>query len=134
VRFDEPPEQMVVGDATALTVGAVFTVTVTVAVAVHAPVVPVTVYVVVVVGETVTVVPLNPPGFHEYVVAPDPVKFELCPAHIDVGDARAVTGHAEQKGNEPRLVIVTVFPKLSVTLIGQFAVGVTLVPVAKVDQ
>ena len=47
-----------------------------------AVVVPVTVYVVVVAGVTVTVVPLNPPGFQVYVLAPVPVILVDDPAQI----------------------------------------------------
>lgn len=46
---------------------------------------------VVVVGETVTVVPLSPPGFHEYVVAPEPVRSAEPPVQIVEGVADAET-------------------------------------------
>jgi hypothetical protein len=58
------PEQIVGDEAVADTVGVGFTVTVTWLVEEQEPVVPVTVYVVVDAGDTVTVVPLNAPGFH----------------------------------------------------------------------
>lgn len=68
------PEQIVVLEAVAVTVGEAFTVISLVEVA-EQPFasVPVTVYVVVVVGETVTDVPVNDPGIHVYVDAPEAV-------------------------------------------------------------
>ncbi len=45
--------------------------------------VPVTVYVVVAAGETMTVVPDNPPGCHVYVFAPVPVIDTLSPAQME---------------------------------------------------
>jgi hypothetical protein len=74
VRSVEPPLQMVGLVAVAVTVGVGFTVTVTCAWLEHPPLVPVTVYVVVVVGVTVTGFPLRFPGFHTYVVAPEPLR------------------------------------------------------------
>ena len=78
--------------AVAVTVGSAFTVTVTCAVDVHefAPV-PVTVYVVVVVGETVTEVPLNEPGFQVYDEAPEPVSVADPPLQIAAFELVAVT-------------------------------------------
>jgi len=62
----EVPLQIVAFVTVVPTVGNGFTVIVLIAVLVQpvAVVVPVTVYVVVVAGDTVTDVPLNPPGFH----------------------------------------------------------------------
>ena len=70
----ELPEQIVVVDDDAVTVGVVFTVISCVAVDEQPLVVPVTVYVVVDPGETVTDVPVNDPGIQLYVVAPDAVR------------------------------------------------------------
>lgn len=57
------PEQIVPPEVVVVTVGEGLTVIVRVAVPVQPVDVPVTVYVVVVVGETVTEVPVNAPGF-----------------------------------------------------------------------
>jgi hypothetical protein len=91
VSEDELPEQIVDGLAVAETVGVGLTVTVTRPVLEQPVDVPVTVYVVVVTGETVTVVPLNEPGIHEYVVAPLPVNEDELPEQIVDGLAVAVT-------------------------------------------
>ena len=95
MKVTEVPEQIgPAGIATILTDGTTdeVTVTVMVAVLVHPPApVPVTVYVVVVPGVTVTDVPLKPPGFHEYVVAPLPVSTDDCPEQMAAGEALAVT-------------------------------------------
>lgn len=83
---------MVVLEAVAVTVGAVFTVIVRVPVPVHPlAAVPVTVYVVVAVGETVTGEPDNDPGIQVYVDAPAPVNVVELPLHIVAFDAVAVT-------------------------------------------
>lgn len=66
-------------------------VTTTVPVPEQPPEVPVTEYVVVVVGETLTVVPLKPPGFHVYVVAPLPVNVVDDPEQTVGGAAVAET-------------------------------------------
>ena len=64
------------------------TVMVRVAVAVHPfAAVPVTVYVVVVVGDTITDVPLNPPGSQLYVDAPVPVSVVELPQGMVVAEA-----------------------------------------------
>jgi len=79
------------GDADADTDGGVFTVTVTDADFVHPAVfVPVTVYVVELLGVTVILDPL-PPVDQVYVSAPLAVSIELCPGHMDDGDADADT-------------------------------------------
>lgn len=91
VSVVEFPEQIVVDDADAVTVGVVLTVTVTFAVDEHPVVVPVTVYVVVAAGETVTVVPANAPGFHVYEAAPLPVSVVELPEQIVGLAAVAVT-------------------------------------------
>jgi len=60
VSVDEPPVQIVDGDAVAVTFGAAFTVTVTDAVLEQPAVVPVTVYVVVEVGLTLILAVVAP--------------------------------------------------------------------------
>ena len=85
------PEQIVVLDAVVVTVGEGFTVMVRVAVPVQPAEVPETVYVVVAVGETVTGLPDNAPGFQVYDVAPDAVSVVELPAQIVVLDAVVVT-------------------------------------------
>jgi hypothetical protein len=91
VKVDELPRQIDVGDPAAVIVGFEFTVSKIVFVFVHEPFAPVTVYVVVTVGETTTEVPVNEPGFHEYVVAPEPVRVADDPTQIAVGVLDAVT-------------------------------------------
>jgi hypothetical protein len=62
LNVDEPPEQIPVGLAAAVSVGPGVTFIVIVSVSVQFPLAPVTVYVVVMVGEAVTVPPLKLPG------------------------------------------------------------------------
>ena len=71
--------------------GFVFTNNDTVDVFEHEPVKPVTVYMVVAAGLTLTVDPVNAPGFHVYDVAPPPVNVADEPAQIAVGLDTAVT-------------------------------------------
>lgn len=85
------PEQIVVFEAVVVTVGVGLTVINRVAVEEHPVDVPVTVYVVVDVGETVTELPVNDPGIHEYVVAPEAVIEVELPEQIVVLDAVVVT-------------------------------------------
>ena len=88
----ELPEQIVVLEAVAVTVGVVLTVTNCVDVLVQPlAAVPVTVYVVVDVGETVTGEPDNDPGIHVYVEAPLPVNVVELPLQIVALEAAAVT-------------------------------------------
>lgn len=78
--------------AVAVTLGRAFTVMSCVLVAVHPDAdVPVTVYVVVAAGFTVTEVPVNDPGIHTYVLAPEPVRVVGLPAQTVVDDAVEVT-------------------------------------------
>ncbi len=57
------------------------------------PLVPVTVYCVVEAGDTDTLDPLIAPGFHVYVVAPEPVNEAGDPMQIAVGEVKAdITG------------------------------------------
>jgi hypothetical protein len=63
VSVAEFPAQIAVGELEAVTVGFGFTVNETVRVLVQLPLAPVTVYTVVDAGDTVTLVPDNPPGF-----------------------------------------------------------------------
>ena len=87
------PAQIVVGVATAVTVGSGLTVTATVAVLLQLSEVPVTVYTLLVAGETETVDVVALPAFalQVYVVAPPPVSMALCPVQIAVGVETAVT-------------------------------------------
>ena len=71
--------------------GPLFTVTETTALLVQVPDEPTTVYVVVRVGETVTLVPTRLPGFQVYVEAPDPVRVNELPEHIEVVELDALT-------------------------------------------
>jgi hypothetical protein len=92
VNTELSPLHIADGLAVAATDGNGFTVTLTVAVPVHpAVLVPVTVYVVVEVGDTVLLEPLPKPPDQLYVLAPLAVNVEVCPLHIDVGLADAVT-------------------------------------------
>lgn len=87
----ELPEQMVVVPELAVTVGDAFTVIAWVAVDEHPALVPVTVYVVVLAGETVTGLPDNDPGIHEYVVAPVAVSVAEFPEQIVAVDVVTLT-------------------------------------------
>ena len=85
------PTQIAVVLKAAVTVGFGLTTKFKVVVAIHPKaVVPDTKYVVVTVGDTLTGVPINPPGFQVYVAAPNPVKVALVPAQIVFDDAVAV--------------------------------------------
>lgn len=88
----ELPEQIVVLEAVAVTVGVVLTVTNCVDVLVQPlAAVPVTVYVVVADGVTVTGEPDRGPGNHEYVAAPVAVNVVELPVQIEALEAVAVT-------------------------------------------
>jgi hypothetical protein len=88
----DPTIQIAVGEAVAFIVGLAFTTSATVRVAVQPnPLAPVMVYVVDVAGETTTLVPVNAPGFQEYVVAPLPVRVADPPLQIAVGLEVALT-------------------------------------------
>jgi hypothetical protein len=91
VKVDELPRQIDAGDPAAVIVGLAFTISEMVFVLVQEPFAPVTVYVVVTVGDTTTEVPVNEPGLHEYVVAPEPVKVADDPTQMAVGVLDAVT-------------------------------------------
>ena len=91
VNVADEPAQITGGLLTAVTVGIGFTVNTTVAVHVQPALVPVTEYVVDRAGETVILVPVNPPGFQVYVVAPEAVSVEELPAQMEAGAAFAVT-------------------------------------------
>jgi hypothetical protein len=78
----------------AVTVGLATTIKLTVALAIHPKaVVPDTEYVVVTVGDTLTGVPIKPPGFQVYdaATAPAPVKVAVLPIHNTTGLLLAVT-------------------------------------------
>src|SRR6185503_10650047 len=77
------------GEAVIVAEGIGLTVTVEVAVPEQPFVVAVKVYPVLVVGDTVIAAVAAPPGFHEYVVPPDPVKVKLLPLQI-VSEGEAV--------------------------------------------
>lgn len=64
----------------------------------HASTAPTTLYVVLLVGVTVTVVPVRPPGFHVYVVAPDAVNVTVVLAQIVLLEALKVIVGVEQAG------------------------------------
>lgn len=93
VSVEDPPAQIVVGEAVVVTVGVGLTVMFTDAVPVQPfAAVPVTVYVVVLAGEILfQVEPAWLPGFQLYVDAPLADKLVVPPAQIDVLVAVAVT-------------------------------------------
>ena len=83
VKVTVPGPHNTVGVADTDTDGAVFTLMVIVSVPMQPkPLSPSTVYVVASIGLTTTVVPVNAPGFHVYVDAPDAVIVALVPAQI----------------------------------------------------
>ena len=93
--------------------------------------VPVTVYVVVATGVTVTVVPLNPPGFQVYVFAPVPVMLVEVPAHTV-----AFVTVVPTAGNGLTVIVlvdvfvhpVVVFVPVTVYVVVETGVTVTVVP------
>jgi hypothetical protein len=87
----ESPEQMVGGDADALTVGDAFTVTMNVTESMQTPFAPISVYVVVPPGVTTVLVVFAPPGDHVKFDAPDAVSVVVAPAHIVVSLAETAS-------------------------------------------
>lgn len=86
----QAPGQIAVGDAAAEITASGFTITWTVRVPEQPDACPETVYTVVTVGDTVTGFPDKPPGFQEYVAAPDAESTAEAPKQIAVGEALAV--------------------------------------------
>jgi len=126
------PEQIVAPVVVVATVGVGITVMTRVAVPVHPAEVPVTTYVVVVVGETVTVVPVNDPGIHEYVVAPDAVMDVELPLQIVADVVVVVTVGVGFTVITRVAVLVHPFAAVPVTTYVVVVVGetVTVVPVS----
>lgn len=125
VNVELLPEQIVLGLATAVTVGLLFAFTEIVVVELQpAAFVPVTVYITVPVGVITTLVPVKAPGFHVYDVAPAPVNVAVLPTQRRVGLEDAVIVGDELTVKDIVFVLVHE-PLVPVTVYIVVVVGVT---------